>query len=234
MGHFITGKAVRVVPGASKYGHRFGGRPLHRMIGRKHRTLNVHCLYVLNTDDPALPSLLKRRRWLPLYYPLFNDACDFAYKVVSDTEIAVHLLTGATAFDDCPYDGYPAELPEHSVRLESLSYSTQKTLVFAFTAFDNLNDDALSTADRQFIKRSGYPFTQIGGIQRMIQGVPEQRCPNKECKYAEYSNMHDVFAVVWNNPVPGFKVWGEYSDYSQLIFQLCPKCSTIYVCNRCD
>lgn len=233
MAHFTTDKAVRVTPGSGKYKHRFGGLPLHRVRGPTKRLIALHCLYLFDTSDPALPRILRNRSWLPLYYPMMNNACDFAYRVVSDDEIVVHLISDGP-HEDFPYEGFPEELPEQRVRLERLSYDDQKTLVYAFTARDCLSEEAISMRDRRFLKDSGYPFTQVGGIQYMMQGVPELRCPNSKCKYAEYSNMHEVFAVVWNNPIPGFKLWGEYGDFSQIVYQVCPKCSTVFACNRCD
>lgn len=233
MGYFTTGKVVRVTAGTSKYHHRFGGRPLHRVVGRSKHRFTLHCLYLLNTDDPSLPRVLPKGRWLPLYYPLFNNACEFAYEVLDDDRIAIHRISDRVQ-KDFPYKGYPEELPARPVRLKPLSYEEQKTLVYAFTARDCLNEDAISSADRKLLNRCGYPFTQVGGIQQMTQGVPEQRCPNPRCEYASYSNMHKLFAVVWNKPIPSFLIWGEYGDCSQIVFQVCPKCSTIHVCNRCD
>jgi len=233
MGYFVTERAVRVVPGASKYEHRFGGPPLHRAVGPTKFPFTLHCLYLLHTGDPALPRILRKRRWLPLYYPLFNNACEFAYEVVDDNEIKVHLVSDRVQ-EDFPFEHFPEELPERRVRLEPLSYDDQKTLVYAFTARDCLSKEAISSADRKFVASSGYPFTQVGGIQYMMQGIPRQRCPNSSCEYAGHSPAREVFAVVWNRPVPDFLLWGEYMDWSQLIFQVCSKCSTIYVCNRCD
>jgi hypothetical protein len=233
MGYFITEKAARVVPGRSKYRHRFGGHPMHRVVGRPEQRFTLHCLYLLNTDDPGLPRVLQQRQWLPLYYPLFNNGCDFAYEVVGDEEIVVHRVSDRGQ-KDFPYPGFPKQVPERSVRVAPLSYDEQKTLVFAFTAQDQLNQEAISRSDQAFLKRHGYPFTQVGGIQFMMQGVPRNECPNPGCKYADCSNMHEVFAVVWNRPVPDFMLWGELGDFVQIIYQVCPCCSTIYTRNRCD
>jgi len=233
MGYFHIEKAALVAPQRGQYPHRFGGPIRHRLVGDGSDSLNVHCLYLFATADPAIPNVLPEREFLPLYYPLFNNACDFAYQVVSDEEVRIHLVSDV-AYDDFPYEEFPDILSEHPVSARQLTYDEQKTLVYAFTARDCLNNKAISESDRKFLTKNGYPFTQLGGIQYMTQGVPEQKCPNPDCEYADFSNMHDVFAVVWNNPIPGFQIWGEYGDYSQIIFQICPKCPTIHVCNRCD
>jgi hypothetical protein len=233
MGYFETSGAVRVAAGESEYQHRFGGSPMHAIVGKAGKNLKLHCIYVLDTTDPALPQFARRWRWLPLYYPFFNNACEFAYEVLNDNEIHVHLVSRKVE-DRFPYPGFPNDLAQHSVRLLPLSYEEQKTLVYAFNARGGLCEDALSDADRQFLGDSGYPFSQIGGIQNMTQGVPERRCANPRCEYAKRGSKRTVFAVVWNNPVPNFQLWGEFGNYVQLIFQICPECATIYVCNRCD
>lgn len=230
MGYFYTKKSTVIEPSPGPYKHRFGGVPSHRFTGDDATDLNVHCLYELDTSDSALPNLLRGHPTLPLYYPLFNDACDFSYQVVSPSEVKIHLVSNDVQ-PDFPYEGFPPVLPEHSVNARALSYSEQKTLVYAFTAASELNENAISAKDKQFLKSIGYPCTQIGGIHRMAQGVPSNRCANPDCK--DEFPTHYVIAVVWNTPIPDFYLWGEYSASSQIIFQICSKCRTIHACNRC-
>jgi hypothetical protein len=207
---------------------------VHDIVGKVPDPFNLHCLYLLDTADPALPRIFRRRRrWLPLYYPMFNNACNFAYEVLSDRKIKVHLVSSGIG-DDFPYENFPDELPRRRIRLAPLSYDEQKTLVYGITTRNLLSEGALSNADRRFLARIHYPFTQIGGFQNMMQGVPEQPCANVDCENAKWSIGLSIFAVVWNQPIRNFLLWGELMDYSQLIFQVCGKCSTIHVCNRCD
>lgn len=232
MSYFHGGPTVKIDFGAGDYAHRFGGKPQHQIRGNNRKLTTLHCLYLLDCADPGLPSIVAGQRWLPLYYPLFNNACEFAYELLSDDEIKIHLVSEPPE-EHFPYDAYPVVLPQRDVHLRTLSYEEEKTLVYYFNAeFANLGK-AISVDDLKFVRDLGYPFTQLGGIQYMTQGKPEQRCPNPKCEYNDFSNMHTIFGVVWNNPVPGFQIWGEYGDYSQLIYQICPKCHTIYVCNRC-
>jgi hypothetical protein len=233
MSYFHVGPTVKIASGAGEYQHRFGGQPQHTIRGVHADATHVHCLYLLDCHDPDLPSVIRGRRWLPLYYPLFNNACDFAYQIHSDTEIEIHLVSDGPE-NDFPCEDYPASLPEHAVHIQPLTYEQEKTLVYYFNAEFELSSDCVSSADKEFVRALGYPFTQIGGIQYMTQGRPERECPNPKCEYHKFSNMHTIFGVVWNNPVPDFQIWGEYGDFSQLIFQICPKCPTIWVCNRCD
>ena len=114
MSHFQVGSAVKIAAGDGEYRHRFGGRPKHTIRGSQAQKTNVHCLYLLDSQDPALPRVIRRRRWLPLYYPLFNNACDFAYQIQSESEVAIHLVSEGPA-KSFPCEGYPAILPEHPV-----------------------------------------------------------------------------------------------------------------------
>ena len=72
----------------------------------------------------------------------------------------------------------------------------------------------------------------------MWQGVPDVPCPNTKCKYHKFNCFMDVFAVVWNRPVPNVYLWDDDPDTRddlevQVIYQICPECQSIYVCNRC-
>jgi hypothetical protein len=233
MARYLTGKPVKIEDGACEYVHRFGGNVLHEISGKDSKNLKIHCLYMLDCSDPDLPIKLKGRRLLPLYYPMFNNACDFSYEVISDKKIKVHLVSDSFE-TDFPYEGYPIVLPERKVRLRSLSYEQEKTLVYYYTAENRDAVDALSVQDKGMIANLGYPFTQIGGIQKMTQGTPETKCTNSKCKCFDSPIGMVVFAVVWNTPIPDFSIWGEVGEYSQIIFQICNKCQTIHVCNRSD
>ncbi|MBC8353298.1 MAG: hypothetical protein H8E66_14970 [Planctomycetes bacterium] len=235
MGYLYTQGAARIVAEPCEYKHRFGGEPIHCIENRSDTEFVLHSLYILDTTDLAVPRVLPGRKWLPLYYPMFNDGAEIAYQVVADDSIVVHRVYGDLFTDLWEDYQWPSNrLPEHRIGVRPLSYDDQKTLVYGFTAAEHLNDDSISKGDKEYLRRCGYPFTQVGGIQRMMQSVPEQTCANVECKNCDYSNQHTVFAVVWNDPVPGFKLWGEYGGYTQIIFQMCPICQTIQVCSRCD
>ena len=43
----------------------------------------------------------------------------------------------------------------------------------------------------------------------MWQGVPKVPCPNTKCENHEFKCYMDVFAVMWNQPVPGVYVWNN-------------------------
>ncbi len=144
---------------------------------------------------------------------------------------------------DFPYENYPSAFPERQVRLAPIAYEQHKSLVFYLEA----GEEALSDEDRKLIfEEYNYPFTQLGGIHRMWQDIPDAACPYASCPNSEYSSRMDVFAVIWNQPHKGVFLWEkpETKRYSwevegedhcdiQVIFQVCPKCFAIHACNRC-
>ena len=67
MSYFLIGPTVKIAPGVGGHGHRFGGKPLHSFRGDQGSKTTVHCLYLLDCEDPALPTVLEGLRWLPLY-----------------------------------------------------------------------------------------------------------------------------------------------------------------------
>ncbi|WP_028581973.1 hypothetical protein [Desulfogranum japonicum] len=231
MSSFLMSHVLRIHEGnAEKPLHRFGGKPIHSVTNQAMKKCHLHCLYIFDLQDLKMPQLLDNSRWLPLYYPLYNNACDFSYQVLSEHEIFIHHLGDSSTDENFPYDNYPPILPERQIATEPLTYDQQKTLIFSFLAEEY---GVVSDSDTQIVQNLQYPFTQIGGIQEMVQGFPEDiLCPNKKCTYREYSNM-EVFAVVWNRPISDFCIWGDTMDDCQLIFQICPMCKTIHVCNRC-
>jgi hypothetical protein len=100
---------------------------------------------------------------------------------------------------------------------------------------NGIENQSLSEADQKYLKECGYPFTQLGGIQLMWQGVPTVPCPNRKCENHKYDGTLQVLAVVWNEPLTGVFLWNKETEDNdvQVIFQICPKCKAIYACNRC-
>jgi len=234
MSSFILNKVARVVEGADKrFRHVFGGTAKHKGVTPKGCKLPLHLVYTFDTADPAFPLQIPGIRFLPLYYPFPYDAGACGYRVKSEIEIEVFYMETKKVERDFPFADYPLQFPERSVRLASISYEQHKSLVFYLEA----GVAALSGADREMIAKDyQYPFTQLGGIHRMWQGIPTVACPNPSCEYSKYECLMDVFAVVWNEPHPGVFLWDrETADNCdvQIIFQICPKCQSIHACNRC-
>jgi hypothetical protein len=142
-----------------------------------------------------------------------------------------------------PYENYPSVFPERRVCLTPISYEQHKTLVFYLEG----GKKALSDDDRKLVMDEfHHPFTQIGGIHRMWQGIPNVPCPNPACENSKHDCFMEVFAVVWNQPHKEVYLWEkppaikyqwqkETDDFcdAQVIFQICLTCFSIHACNRC-
>ncbi len=240
MSGFVMNSIARAVPNAAgSFQHRFGGLPAHQGIVPRGKGQPLHLLYSFDTTDPLFPVRLPNARFLPLYYCFPYNAGGVGYRIVSDREIEILYMETNRVERDFPYENYPDTFPETSVSLVPISYEEHKTLVCNLAHEDyHIEDEHLSEADRNFLKQSGYPFTQLGGVQRMWQGVPEVPCPNKNCENHEFECFMDVFAVVWNQPVPNVYIWDNDPEFRddvevQTIFQICSLCHSIYACNRC-
>ncbi len=239
MSGFVMKSMARVVPNvAGSFQHRFGGTPAHHGIKPGGNNQPLHLLYTFDTRDALVPVRVPGARYLPLYYCFPYNAGAVGYRVVSDEEIEILYMETKHVQPDFPYANYPNEFPETPVSLIPISYEEHKTLVYYLTCEDyNLQKKYLSNEDRVFLKQSGYPFTQLGGIQRMWQDIPEVPCPNSKCKYHKFECFMQVFAVIWNQPVPKVYLWDDDPKSRweiQTIFQICPLCNSIYACNRCS
>lgn len=234
MSKFILNKAARVVEGTDEqFRHVFGGPAKHKGVTPKACRLPLHLVYTFDTDDPAFPLRIPQIRFLPLYYSFPYNAGACGYRVKSESEIEVLYMETKKVERDFPYADYPAQFPERPVRLAPISYEQHKSLVFHLEA----GKEALSDADRKLILEDyHYPFTQLGGIHRMWQGIPAVACPNPSCDYSNNDRFMDVFCVVWNEPHPDVFLWDSDTPDGcdvQVIFQVCPKCHAIHACNRC-
>ena len=237
MSGFVMDSIARVEPNSiGSFRHRFGGSSAHRGVVPCGNSQPLHLLYTFDTTDPLFPVRLPNARFLPFYYCFPYNAGGVGYRVVSDEEIEILYMETTRVESDFPYENYPDTFPETPISLVPISYEEHKTLVYKLACEDYyIEDEYLSDTDRNFLKQSGYPFTQLGGVQRMWQGVPTVTCPNIKCRN---SCFIDVFAVIWNQPVPGVYIWDNDPEFCdnieiQTIFQICPICHSIYACNRC-
>ena len=241
----ILHKVSRVVEGTDeRFRHVFGGPSKHRGVIPPGCEIPLHLIYTFDTADPAFPIQVPGIRFLPLYYSFPYNAGACGYRMKSETEIEVLYMETKMVAVDFPFEHYPSEFPERRVRLAPISYGQHKTLVFCLEA----GEGALNDADRKLIMDEfRYPFTQLGGIHRMWQGIPEVACPNPLCDNSLHKCFMQVFAVIWNHPhervylwetPPEIRFdWEKIDDHDfcevQVIFQVCPECGSIHACNRC-
>jgi hypothetical protein len=240
MSGFLLTKVARVVEGADRnFRHVFGGPSKHKGVTPKGCDLPLHLVYSFDTADPAFPLQIPGIRYLPLYYSFPYNAGACGYRVKSETEIEVLYMETRKAETDFPYANYPSVFPERQVYLSPISYDQHKTLVYWLQVDNGAlgRELALSDCDRKLIfDEFRYPFTQLGGIHRMWQGIPDAVCPDPSCVNHKHGSFMDVLAVVWNQPHPGVFLWDfddQPRDDVQVIFQICPKCHAVHACNRC-
>lgn len=245
MGGFIEKSAACVVPGkAGVYGHRFGGPAFHDGAIPKGQAKPLELLYVFDCNDPLVPVGVPGVRHLPLYYGFHYDAAGLGYRVVSDQRIEILYQERDVYCADFPFDNFVAEFPQVPVSLEAID-SQDYRLLQRYIEIESqeygVRTDRLSAQDELRMKELGHPFTQLGGRQLMMQGIPEVKCPDDSCPNHKVEDALEVFAVVWDQPVRGVYLWDDETDpekrgdeWSQLIFQICPRCRAIHVCNRCD
>lgn len=240
----ILNKVSRVIEGTDeRFTHTFGGPARHKGTTPLGCELPLHLIYTIDTADPSFPFQLPGIRHLPLYYSFPYNAGACGYRVKSENEIQVLYMETKKLEPDFPYQNYPREFPERRVSLVPLTYEQHKTLVYYLEA----DKEGLNAEDREWItEEMRYPFTQIGGIHKMWQGIPNVACPNRDCSNSKYNCFMEVFAVVWNEPHKGIFLWehpepkrylwqkeGSFYCDVQVIFQICPKCFSIHACNRC-
>ena len=134
-----------------------------------------------------------------------------AYRVTRDS-ITVDWIEYLQWDADFPYENYPPHFPASDI-----------TLVPADQA-----EIARHEAAEEDTLQMGHRF---GGWHYLCQGVPDAECHNPSCKGGD---MH-VFGVIYNDPVKNVRLWDMDEDYTdiEIIYQICAKCSSIYVCNRC-
>ena len=238
---FFTDRVTRLRPGRGKrYQHFFGGPPRHRGTVPKCGKHPVHLLYDLDLRDPKLGLTLPGVPRLPLYAAIQYEVSDLTYLVLEEDRIQILAPLARAWSKDFPYEEYPAEFPRVPVVADALQYDDYKTLVFAFTATQQmLYPEELSKRDRELLKNLGYPFTQVGGVQFMWQDVPWWECPNSSCPNRGESWNAEVFAVVWEQPVPNVDLWEPkpkpgVNGCNQLIFSRCRGCGAIHSANACD
>lgn len=239
MSTFIYQPASRVIPGRpDDSNHWFGGSSSRRGVRPKGCLVDLHLVFDFDTHDPLFPVKLPNARRLPVYYGFPYNGGAVGYSVVSDEEIVVHYMQTKKAEEGFPFEEFPSVFPRIPVRLEELEYEDQKILAFNYFVSQPQSGLVLAPDDKRRLKDLNYPFTQLGGVHVMWQDIPVAECPNTKCPTRSTRPRMDVFAVIWNKPVPGVFLWDNSQEYSdgcdvQLICQICRECHAIHVCNRC-
>lgn len=233
----------------ARYDHTFGGPPQHEGVVPKGGTHALHLLYSLNTDDPGVGIKIPGVRRLPLYHGFVYDHCGLGYRVVSDTEIQILHLESLSVPDAFPHEDYPVAFRKASVQICKTHFNhkdTEHAIAFAGVfGFDwvpkrerpkmhkilaekypnySIDDDEPPESFEELAKAFESPF---------MQGRPDSKCPNRKCPNHKHHGRMQVLATVDNKPVPRVSLWGKWGEGVQLIFEICPKCRSIYTSNQC-
>ncbi len=231
--------------GISKYGHTFGGPIAHPGATRKKcKGRLLHLLHRINLQDPVIGLKIPGVQWLPLYYCFDFRVNAFGYRLTSDADLQVYFWRkeqNVSKEESFPDDDYPTEFPQRKIALKRFSYDpTNRKDAFSMAGVFGI--DRLSAKDRAWVLRQEAATSISSETEEellaslsspFVQCRPNSQCPNPDCKNHAIRGALQPIALVPNEPVKGVQLFGLYEDDVQLIFELCPDCNTIHVCNQC-
>lgn len=217
----------RLVAGKSRsrFKHFFGGTI--GAIAPKLARAPIHVLYSLDLRDPLLSFLGVEGKSLPLLFPMTVDGGSISYLATPEGGIKLLGKMPGPRAADWPRPDYPDAFPEMPVQVRELSYEQYRAALFRYQLGPA---DWLRKDDRALLKALGNSFTQLGGVQERPFGTPfDNDCPNPKCR----SPGMNVFASVWNEPVPGVVLWDDGADVL-IEFSMCRGCKAISAITMVD
>lgn len=241
MATFLEQPISQLVPGADgAYSHWFGGEPTHNGAIPPDREYAVNLLYDLDLTDPqlGLASRFPGLSRLPLYNALQYNCCDIVYRVVADDAIEIVAMDPPKRSPwsaDFPFENYPRAFPRTPIHLETVAPDIVTKCITP------LAPDGSADIVRTDVLQDACMFPRVGGRQFMWQGIPEWPCPTPTCPHhGQKGNANkEVFAVIWERPIPGLHLWIDNPKprdlgSCQIIFSRCTGCGVLHSCNRCD
>jgi hypothetical protein len=149
-------------------------------------------------------------------------------------------------WDGFPYDGYPEQLPIRPVDLVEEPYDPDSALdclyyagVFGYEhlsreQFDRMvrqvGEDGLhegtdwETAEEYVRKGNGLPFAQW---------PPADDCPDPACGNHGRMGSMRTLAIFQEGEAETRRLWGPDCGSLQIIYQVCPLCSSVLTTNQC-
>ncbi len=233
-----------------RFHHTFGG-PLRPQGTDRSATggRRLHQLFDLDLTDPAIPEALRKLGLtrIPLLYCFDFRVNRFGYRCLEDGTVHVFFWKkeqNVSRKEAFPSDPFPDEFPQRAVSLKREPYdpaSSADALRFAGvfglaglarpartrvlkeqrTWFENLNGEPPESESALEAWLSG-PF---------LQGRPNSRCPNPECRWHRVSGGLNPFCVVPSEPVPGVSLFGAHGGI-QVVYERCPACEMIVASNQ--
>lgn len=246
---FLLGdyRIAAAVKGRGKYGHTFGGPHDRKGTSRKDcRGILIHLLHRFDLADPAIPVSIPGIRWLPLYYCFDFRANDLGYRLVSDGALVTYFPKNdpnVSTSEEWPHDDYPTEFPQSSIKIAREDYDPTD-LEDAYFWAGVFGIDKLSKRDHAAArKRAAKLATGLGFAAPkteeeyaealsgpFTQGKPNAACLNPKCAGSKQGGSLVPFALMSPEPLPGIRPYGDAGV--QLLFQICPRCSTIRASNQ--
>jgi hypothetical protein len=233
----------------SRYGHTFGTEVEYTGLRAVPNEPPVHVLLRLNTDDPAVGVISKWPRWLPLLCAIRYGACDLGYRVVSDQRVEILHQGETKPWEGFPYPGYPDRLRPRPISFQTLDYHPDRPndvlMTIGVFGCDGLTEELFAELTRYVVREGIYDpdisgwetpeqFLREGLCWPLIQGRPDDDCPDRTCANHDRKGSMEVFAIFEEDSQEGVrKLWGPDCGNLQIIHQLCPECGAIRTTNQC-
>jgi len=237
--------------GDTKYGHRFGGGEEYSGFEVGDGKPPVHLLFRLNTESPVIPITLPGEiQWLPLLCACRYGATRLGYKVISDTKVRILDQAETKPWDCFPDEDFPTYLPKHCIQFGQVDYDpSDPGDVFCYSALFGYNDvtsEQLEIFEQWATEKDLYDPSEYESIEDYVkdnhhpytQGPPIDGCPNPRCEFHRRESSLETIAIFQakGDEVETKKLsellWGDPYGGPQLIFQMCPKCSSICATNQ--
>lgn len=241
---------TKAISGRSDYEHTFGGPPDRKGAFREDcGGIHLHLLHRFDLTDPLVPVSIPGLRWLPLYYCFDFRVNEFGYRLVSDKKMVTYFFEEENVSDDesWPDDDYPMEFPHSRIKLTKQKYDPTKfndamswSGVFGISKLSEKNQSKARKMLLEHLNEYDLPIPETEQELDLLfnspyaQDRPITLCPNPKCSNRRKEHSLVSLAIMRGVPVKGVHIFGEYGDFVQLIFMICPKCHTIRVSNQCD
>ena len=191
-------------------------------------------------------------KWLPLYYcfSFENESMRMGYRVLSDDRIQPffdgksRIRTGSDRF---PGEEFPQEFPRTPLTTRAvpfdpsdLEHVARYVDAFGIGSLSLDNQRAfLQECKRWWDESAPDPWTRP--LEELLQqcpgpacqGPPNSACANPECVNHSIKGHLELFALVPAVPISNVLLWGHEYEDTQILFEICPLCSTIVVTNQC-
>lgn len=233
--------------------HKFGGTLTFEET-REDCGFPIHLLYDLDLSDPLIDIKIPNVKRLPLIYCFSyeNQRMEVGYQIVSETQLTFYFNPDErielSSDERFPMKDFPTSFPTIPVELKSTQFNPSNP-EDAGKYFNVFGISKLSPNDQQAFL-DGFlawwnqfaPEPWTGTMEELleyhsgptVQQHPASRCPNPKCRNHNQRRKMNIFALIPSDPHPGISLWGKGGRGTQIVFEICPECSSIVASNQCD